>query len=43
MAHTAIHLSQPTRARNELAYIEAVLQARRPGGGGPFGDVSRSC
>lgn len=37
MAHTAIHLSQPTRARNELAYIEAVLQARRPGGGGPFG------
>jgi dTDP-4-amino-4,6-dideoxygalactose transaminase len=37
MPHTAIHLSQTTRTRNELAYIEAVLQARRPGGGGPFG------
>lgn len=37
MPQAAIHLSQTTRTRNEMAYIEAVLQARRPGGGGPFG------
>jgi dTDP-4-amino-4,6-dideoxygalactose transaminase len=37
MPHTAIHLSKPTRARKELAYIQAALQARKSGGGGPFG------
>jgi dTDP-4-amino-4,6-dideoxygalactose transaminase len=37
MLHAAISLSQPTLAGNELTYVQAALQARKTGGGGPFG------